>query len=148
MAKIHPFWRLIPPPCPGGEQIENGTFETGDLTGWTNAQGSVTDQYAHTGTYSILLYSNWYLSCAMSVPKVCIASFGFWSYQVRSGNYYVIIYTDGSESDHISIPYTADWAYVDVKAQVADGKSIKNIYFRGGTAGPGWVDDVSLIGSG
>jgi len=146
MAKLHPFWRLVVPPCPEGEQIENGGFETGDLTGWSHYNGTVTDQYAHSGYYAIRLYQNWYQQEEdLSVPKRCLQTFGFWAYRVRPGNTYKILYTDGSDSGEISIPYTLVWTYVDAKAQVADGKAVKNIFFRGGTVGPGWVDDVSLI---
>jgi hypothetical protein len=48
--------------CSAGssETIDNGDFETGDLTNWTsdNERANVTDEYAHGGSYSLRVYAN------------------------------------------------------------------------------------------
>jgi len=156
MAKMHPFWwfKAVPIPCPEGEQIVNGGFETGDCTGWDYAPAcNVTSQYAHSGTYSVRLYENWITQLSdLNVPKNCIESFGFWALRARAGNTFIIYFTDGTDTGEITIRdrigYSTEWLYVDLTNDVPDGKSVKNIKFTGGTVGPSWVDDVSLIGTG
>ena len=134
-------------PTVGGEQVENGDFETGDTTGWTGT-AQVTDQYSHGGTYSAIMYSQ-YLEqhFATPIPKSLISSFGFWHYRgpVSSSNdYFRIYYSDGTYTEEACL-YVDEWTYHDLLALIPDGKCVSYIYIRGGTGSPYWIDDISLV---
>ena len=48
---------MLIPVVSAEEMVENGGFETGDFTGWTAVNSSVSSDYAHTGTYGAVLDS-------------------------------------------------------------------------------------------
>jgi len=125
------------------EIIVNGGFETGDLTGWDYSQAFATDQYAHTGTYSVFLYQGWIEQILSSmIPKSQINSFGFWA-MGQAINSCIVTFSDDSEL-FVEIPSGMYWQYVDILPLIPDGKTVKKVRFQGWTGGPSWVDDVSL----
>jgi hypothetical protein len=125
--------------------ISNGGFEDGDLTGWEYAQAEVTEQYAHSGTFSVLLYENWIKQTFSSpIPKSAISIFTFWGTGQSSYNYCKVHLSDNTDII-VYFPTGSDWTEVDVLAQIPDGKAVSYVLFYGGTGGPSWVDDVTLV---
>lgn len=154
MAKMQPFWWFLAPEvvCPSGEQIINGGFETGDFTGWEATGGSVTDQYARTGTYSAFQYQSFLRQTfTTSIPVSCVQSFKFYVQSPGQGpgvaGDITIHYTDDTTTV-IDIECFESWHEYDLTAQLVAGKTIDYIEFRGGSQWPFWLDDVSLIGTG
>jgi len=132
--------------CPSGEQITNGGLETGDMTGYTYFPNLnfATTQYAHTGVYSCFLYENWVQQdFSKPIPKKCIKSFGFWGRGQVSNNECILHFSDDTEV--IAYIPQGDWQYVDLLAIFPDEKELSYIKFIGGSGGPSWIDDVSLI---
>jgi len=132
---------------PYSERITNGGFETGDLTGWQYAQASATDQYSHSGTYSVFLYQGWIRQYFSSVPKSKIITFGFWQYGQSSSNRSILtIFFSDNTQEQFDIQHSVDvWEYVDCLPLVPDGKNVIGISINGGTGGPVWGDDFSLV---
>lgn len=151
-ARLFPFWRLIPPSCPSGEQIANGSFETGDCISWTTDWCGVTQQYAHTGIYSVLCYESWLRQTfATPIPVSCVLSLTFYVESPWQGTgpagYVTVHYADDTETTIIIYGFP-DWHEYNITDQLESGKSIEYIQFRGGSMRPYWLDDVSLIGKG
>jgi len=132
-------------PQPIGEVIVNGTWETGDFTGWTETNSLVTNQYAHSGTYSCRIYSGWVKQTfADPIPTNNVQSFTFWGMGQVANNYLKVHFTDGS-SINVYVPMDeGSWQQVDVKASLPANKEIDYIQFIGQTGGPSWIDDISL----
>jgi hypothetical protein len=162
--KMQPFWWFLSPlvPCPEGEQIVNGGFETGDFTGWTNTGWTINERYAgcndpaanigcpHTGQYSAYSYSMAGLlrqDFATLIPVRCITSFGLWV-ETRHETTLIIVtigYTEGDPTI-VYLDTAPNWTYLDLLGYCEAGKTIsyieiwyQNSYYMGN------IDDVSLI---
>lgn len=158
MAKMHPFWRLIPPPCPGGEQIINGTFETGGFLPWVADDGEVAidNENAHSGTYCIRMIQQYGQPSLKQtfdtpIPVACIKSLTLWAkigFTTGTPPELRVGYSNLTESVH-SIEGPVTYQKYDFTPYLSVGKQVSYIklihvlwdrYF--------YFDDVSLIGAG
>jgi hypothetical protein len=156
MAKIFPFWRLVPPvPPPVTERILNGGFEYGDFTYWDlyGTPEIVTDP-VHAGTYAAYLGYQQSIKQTLTapVPQSSIASFSVWIYGEdfmwdHSSAKITIYYDDGSSSTHNFEAPNHSWLQIDLKPYVDSGKNVSAVRIRSWLdyAYKLWVDDVSLI---
>jgi len=147
LDKIHPD--------PSFEAVTNGTFETGDFTGWTQAQATITDQFAHSVPYSAFMYECWLRQTfATPIPKSTISSAKFWANNVNAyqphSHSYKIGYSDLTEDTIVFITTSAsnEFEEFDILSNIADGKSVSYIEFQGDTGQPYCLDDVSIIAEG
>jgi len=141
--------RIGKKPCPSGEQIINGGFETGDFTGWECLDGEVQTTTVHGGVYAARVYPSGTRrlrqTLATAVLVACVTSFGLWYQQASDSSYVVILYTDGSDATFY-LTATGAWTYFDfVVAGLDAGKSIERISIYSGTGASLYVDDVSMI---
>jgi hypothetical protein len=138
---------------PTGQQITNGNFATGDLTGWT---------IAHDSPYVGSLCSGYYLDLPSlgqvyqninNVPVNTLVSFGFY-YQGSSvdGAMQVIVdFSDGTYYANASLPNEGSYTYFDLMSALNNSgfgsKTITRIFFSGNNYSDAYVQNVSLIAS-
>lgn len=150
-AKRYPFERLVPVPCPSGEQILNGDLETGDFTGWVCTSGEVSTNNPHSGSYCARIYPSGdrLLTQTLVSPIAvgCISSFTFWRRVSRSASVKVT-YSDGTDTDWITLDDATPWTSFDLLPYLTAGKTVSKIEFLNGYVTSLYIDDVSLMGSG
>lgn len=157
-------------PCPKGEQITNGGFETGDLTGWTELPGcegaEIVSNYKHSGSYSVYFPAGTgaaiYQLFASAIPQICISSFGVYvkaelGYPAWGAMAYILYQgwsvDDPFDSDTTTYmpvhPPTGGFKYGGLKGRLEEEKGhVIGIIVMGIGAPESWADDVSLVGSG
>jgi len=145
-------------PCPSGEQIGNGGFETGDFPPWEHsANVEIWSGVPRTGTYYciILDFDDWVKqTLSVRVPVKCVTTFE--AYVWLSGPVWtnlgkiIVGYTNGTTSE-MTIEGIGDYEEQDIKPILVSGRTISYVEFlaiTGGTrldCGGMAVDDVSLI---
>lgn len=147
--------------CPSGEQITNGRFETGDLTGWSYGEDTTVDtEFKHSGEYAVWLAGadiSWIEQTLTEPLQVsCVESFTAWvGKSVDSYPYgrltVLITYTDETTSTHEFNIYTVlgDFEQINIKPYLTAGKTIAKIRFSNTSEGSAlYLDDASLIGKG
>jgi len=155
-------------PCPSGEQIVNGGFETGDFTGWTaTGDANIISAFPspHSGSYCVAITAPPGASGSISqtlttpVPTACItetSTFKLWihsryGWSPPGGGLFtaIITYTDGSQTTvnrEITVDETNVWIEWDLKPFLEAGKTIQSIQIiieNHYTTSA--VDDISLI---
>jgi len=161
MAKMQPFWYFLPPPCPSGEQILDGGFESvNPFVYWTRSSINVkqTSYTKHSGIYSCEVPKDeWILQTLTEAILVkCVESFTLW-HQLGFTPYPLLLvvtitYTDNSTT--VINVYGTDgyWHELNIKPYLTVGKAIKQILCSYPVSNPSGtcvsLDDVSLIGSG
>lgn len=169
MARIGKF------PCPSGEQITNGRFETGDFTGWTIHSGMVSDPEIATscghgdppynGTYCCSFGNggDWYGAYIeqepiKDVPTRCVEEFYFYKYgshpvspPAGSKTKITIFYSDDTTTivnHETSDANDLTWEKIDLKPYLEAEKTITKIRIERDDDYGGWyncVDEVHLI---
>lgn len=144
LGTFAPIFKVPPAKATVAERITNGGFEDG-WTGWTNVYGSsISDSEHHTGSYSLFSYSSRVDGDTLgNIPRARIQTFGFYG-KGSSGNYIRIYYQDDTY-DTYNIPSSGDWEYHDLLSTVSAGQNVSYISVRGGSGGPIYTDDYSLI---
>jgi len=162
--------------CPSGEQITNGGFETGDLTGWTvgstwaGEPPAVTSEpvdgvYPHSGNYMLWFHhttgAGGYIEQEVSIRVACVKKFSLWKcgmcpYSPPAGSQtrITIYYSDGTTTEVIhetSYEYDHVWEEIDLRPYLESGKTITKIRIERYDSFGGWFhcyDDISLEGTG
>jgi len=134
-------------PCPSGEQIVNGGFETGDFTGWTVTNPVRVLIYSYSpyeGLYYVHMkhqYGDPDSSISQDllnlVPKACltdssifnVALLGTYNECGHFGNQAIIriTYSDDTYTDVNWEAPNSGWNVLDLKGYVEAGKTVKNI---------------------
>jgi hypothetical protein len=124
--------------------VVNGSFETGNLSGWTVADGApvVTSSEAHTGTYSVAAFSNDAIRQNFGpVATADITEFSFWV--KRAGgpfDFLQLFYGDASNENLFPSGPSSDWTYFNLTASLDVGKTLTGFLIYG-TDGPAYLDD-------
>jgi hypothetical protein len=172
-GNLSPVLQAISPElvCPSGEQIVNGGFETGDLTGWTTSnigvgKGEVLSVNPYEGIYHFRLYDLPYGSPSPSIAQnfkelvssecltdtstfqVALKSYTDFSPPIGGWVDIYLVYTNGTET-HIHVEDVATYTVYDLKPYVESGKTLKGIRLENttplGTSFYIDIDEVSLI---
>ena len=148
-------------PCPTGEQIVNGGFETGDFTGWTvtgtpavlcdggGALGTVCYVYDEGAPFSVEQ------ELATPVSYACIQTFRLFylNYGCNFPSVEVIItYSDDTTTTINILASHYDWTELNIKDYLEPTKAVKKIQVSfacsGGVLWQGCLDEISLVGNG
>lgn len=129
----------------------NGGFETGADTShappWTLSGAIRDNSTAHTGTWSINIYSQQAYQMLNNVPVNNMTHFTLYA-KMSAGNdpntYVRIYYSDSSHTDVSLSGIGTVWAQKNILAALTAGKLVTEIFLQGGTTQPCWIDDVSL----
>jgi hypothetical protein len=136
--------------------VQNGGFETGDLSHWsTNAPSSaisVTTVNPHSGKYSVLLSADYYIEQDFApVADSSIHQLSYWikqNFRTPYFNAFILYYSDGSNNYFLPLgTNNGGWGFVDVTSHLAVGKSL--IGFRTYGASPNvntYYDDFTMSG--
>lgn len=149
-------------PCPSGEQITNGGFETGDFTGWShNLWQYVSSGYPSSGSYACELQAYGWIAQDLANPVLaeCLTDssvLGFYAgndtvYYFSLTFYFRATLTYDDESTTVvdfewnTIPdQQTPYEFVNLKPYVEAGKTLKSIKIeRLASQEDTWIDDVS-----
>jgi len=134
----------------GGEQIINGDFETGNLTGWESRHVSVTNWTKHAGNYSVELWENGYIKQIFTtpIPKSNITSATLYYYNNGLNNLNLTIGYSDNTSTTKTLNRVTEWTFYDYLSDIETGKSVNYIKIEESGCETLYVDDISLITSG
>lgn len=130
--------------------LVNGSFESGNLTGWTTGGASISASQAHTGTYSVAAEGGAFIRQNFAAIDVDdITGLSFWVRRLQGGalNYVQFFYSDTTTSDYLFNTLDSDittWQFADLTGQLQAGKSLSGFLVYGTTAGPAYLDDFVL----
>lgn len=128
-----------PVACVGGNQITNGTAETGDTTGWTAVGWTATNADKNGGTYSFT--ARWdarTLTQTVDMPLLCLSS------TFLSGWYSFYIKTAGADQIRIRITYSNGYVRSDLYDSVGVWQNF-NYEFAAGDIGNGYVKKTDSV---
>jgi hypothetical protein len=137
------------------EQVTNGGFETGDLTGWTEEETGcqVDNSTSHSGNYSLKTIGGLLGSVVQyftPIAQDCIESFT--AYYKTPQGYPAwgigmqIIYENNSTEDIAYYGGTTNWSYIDLKSRLTPSQGkVKGIRIKSVGAVDAWTDDVSIL---
>lgn len=145
--------------CPEGEQIVNGGFETGDLTGWTSHDAFTVEFVVHAGSYACELFKSDGDECHIeqdietlqgeAIPVICISSFNVWLHGLGTcppaDGYILITYSDSTTTQINFNDLGNDWLEVNILAELNITKSISKIKIVMTNYSVMHIDDVSLV---
>jgi hypothetical protein len=133
-----------------GEQITNGDFETGNLTGWESQYAFIVDFEKYAGNYSVEIRGNGYIKQIFTtpIPKSNIVNATLYYY--NNGLNYLrltIGYSDNTSTTK-TLDRVTEWTIYNYLDDIGEGKNVDYIMIKQTGCGTLYVDDVSLITSG
>lgn len=143
--------------CPTGDQITNGGFETGDLTGWTSNNADTSSGHHHSGSYSAYILwddclgTSGYLTQSFSpvIPVYCITELSLYAKNTCGTNpsYAVNILATYSDATTDNIQKTgtnsSTWTKLNFTAGLTSTKLLSSIKISV-TDCTHYVDDITL----
>ena len=131
----------------GIEQISNGTFEIGNLSGWSYQNFVALWNAGHYGTYSARGNGVSILHQTLNVLASGILTFGFWYKNSANANLEVTIeYSDSTQTQENFNGYYANWTYINLLPYFTPSKIISGLRFECQTSSRYYyIDDVTLI---
>jgi hypothetical protein len=158
--KITQIDKIHPDTSPIGEQMTNGGFETGDLTGWTSGGTVVVDMGSpHTGVYGCLtddfpilpwIEQDIATLKGYSIPVENITSFTLWACEDSgTGNFTVLItYSDATTTNIPLNTVLGVYEEFDLLPYLDITKEVSKINISTTNSGFSykiWFDDISLV---
>jgi len=135
--------------CPSGEQVANGTFESGDGTSWTTSGGAIDGSNYHGGSYGWQINTeDGYITqtLATETPVGCISASSVWLKYIgcpAATAKITVTYTDDTTTI-ITPTVTGSWAETDIKGELTALKIVKSIKIEMTNAGYLIIDDVTI----
>jgi hypothetical protein len=143
--------------------IQNPGFESGQITPWTNGDGSlpfingqVTNSNPHTGTYCLDIYPSGGRSALQALPNVPAAKIVNCTIYYKQGpggnqSYIIIKFSDGTDSGNTYglSDNSGTWVQTFDFGGSINGyapKLVSGFYLQGGNVTHFYVDDVVLTG--
>jgi hypothetical protein len=128
--------------------IANGDFETGDLSGWSDATANVAidSTIKHRGSYSCKLPANNWIK--QLVPRIYgdTLELTWWDYRNVGGDTYTVIvwFTDGTSESTTVTPITGAWDSKGWKPTTHKLVSAIQFWATATNTGNIWIDDIYL----
>lgn len=143
--------------CPSGEQITNGTFETGDFTGWTTEGTPIIGSNGGQGgstKYAVFDESvtDKISQTLNNVSVDCITSFKVYSKSsgcVTPDIKVKIYYADGTNETYSDTAGTTSWKEHNILSTLDSGKCVLKveIWFEWSGYCTAYCDTVTLVGT-
>ena len=128
--------------------LQNGDFETGDTTGWTNLYGLCTLSMTagHTGSYGLSFAGGEWNQTRQKVSVQANTNYVLtgWAKDGSSASFLVKDSSDANNIAQISIGSGSEWKKYSVTFNTGDNTSIYVGMMAGGNGGSAIVDDISL----
>jgi PKD repeat protein len=128
-------------PVVSAEQITNGGFEIGNMSGWTIYGAAINDTVEkHAGTYSGKL-PDWYYytNISQNVDFTNVNNITFWTYHFGTG---MTLQVDSDVVYTFSSTHT-EWTYVSVAISPYSGTH--KLTITGNQDNNFWIDDISAL---
>jgi hypothetical protein len=160
LDRITQIDKIHPDTSPIGEQMTNGGFETGDLTGWTSGGTVVVGMGSpHTGVYGCLtddfpilpwIEQDIATLRGYSIPVENITSFSLWACEDSgTGNFTVLItYSDATTTNIPLNTILGIYEEFDLLPYLDTTKEVSKINISTTNSGMSykiWFDDISLV---
>ncbi len=128
--------------------LQNGDFETGDTTGWTNLYGACTLSMTagHTGSYALNFTGGQWNQTRQKVSVQANTNYTLtgWAKDATSASFLVKDGGDTANIAQISLGSGSEWTKYSVTFNTGEYTSIYVGVMAGNTGGSAIVDDISL----
>ena len=128
--------------------LQNGDFETGDTTGWTNLYSACTLSMTtgHTGSYALNFQGGQWNQTRQKVSVQANTNYVLtgWAKDADGASFLVKDSSDSTNIAQITIGSGSEWTQYSVTFNTGDNTSIYVGMMAGSSGGSAIVDDISL----